>query len=75
MIQRRWISCREASEYLGLHIKTIYRLCYLRKIPFAKVPGIGVRVDKNKLDELLKTSEVIPKDHHRIFESSIGDKP
>ncbi len=50
---RRWLRVSEAAEYLGVHQKTIYRACGAGRIPAAKAPGIGIRIDKYKLDELL----------------------
>lgn len=57
-IERRWLKVSEASEYLGLHPKSIYRACCQRKIPFTKAPGIGVRIDKRELDALLERQGV-----------------
>jgi hypothetical protein len=53
-IERRWLKASEAGAYLGLHIKSIYRACRQRKIPCSKLPGIGMRIDKLKLDSLLE---------------------
>lgn len=53
-IERRWLKVSEAGEYLGLHPKSVYRSCSQRKIPFSRVPGIGVRIDKRELDALLE---------------------
>jgi excisionase family DNA binding protein len=52
-IERRWLKASEAAQYLGLHTKSIYRACRTHKLPYAKVPGIGVRIDKRGLDALL----------------------
>jgi excisionase family DNA binding protein len=59
-IEKRWLRVREAGEYLGLHPKSIYRACCQRKIPFSKVPGIGVRIDKRRLDAVLERQGVNP---------------
>jgi excisionase family DNA binding protein len=53
-MERRWLKVAEASEYLGLHQKSVYRACSERRIPFCKVAGIGVRIDKRELDLLLE---------------------
>ena len=53
-IERRWLKVSEAGEYLGMHPKSVYRSCSLRKIPFSRAPGIGVRIDKRELDALLE---------------------
>ena len=52
-LEKRWLTAAEAGEYLHLHPKSIYRACHERKIPYAKAPGIGVRIDKEGLDVLL----------------------
>ncbi|TFH49515.1 MAG: DNA-binding protein [Methanothrix sp.] len=53
-IERRWLTASEVGEYLALHPKSVYRACRNHKIPFSKAPGIGVRVDKVELDQLLE---------------------
>jgi excisionase family DNA binding protein len=65
-IERRWLKASEAGEYLGLHVKSIYRACHHREIPFSKIPGIGMRVDKQKLDALLETRGINPKDFGKV---------
>ena len=59
-IERRWLKVSEAGEYLGLHPKSVYRSCSLRKIPFSRAPGIGVRIDKRELDALLERRGLSP---------------
>ena len=51
--ERRWLKVSEAAEYLGLYKRSVYRACQECKLPHAKVPGVGVRIDKQALDELL----------------------
>ncbi len=53
-IERHWLKVSEAAEYLGLHPKSIYRGCRRGYLPFSRVPGIGIRIDKRELDGLLK---------------------
>ena len=69
-IERRWLKASEAGEYLGLHVKSIYRACRHRKIPFSKIPGIGMRIDKQKLDSLLEEQGTNPRD----FGKALGDR-
>lgn len=64
-IERRWLKVSEAGEYLGLHPKSIYRACSQGKIPFSKVPGIGLRIDKQELDELLEQEGFDPRESDR----------
>ena len=61
-IEKRWLKVSEAGEYLGLHPKSVYRACCQRKIPFSKAHGIGVRIDKRKLDALLECHGIKPKE-------------
>lgn len=53
-IERRWLKASEAGEYLGLHVKSVYRACKQKKIPFSKIPGVGLRIDRYLLDRLLE---------------------
>jgi len=62
MLTRRWITVKEASEYLSLHVQSIYRLTYQNRIPFYKKPGFGIRIDKPALDKLLENGEQLPSD-------------
>ena len=59
-IEIRWLTIRQASEYMGLHPKSLYRACLQGKIPSVKQPGIGRRVDRLALDKLLESREVGP---------------
>jgi len=59
-IERRWLKVSEAGEYLGMHPKSVYRSCSQRKIPFSRVSGIGVRIDKRELDALLERQGLSP---------------
>ena len=61
-IEMRWITIRQAAEYIGLHPKSLYRACQQGKIPSVKAPGIGRRVDKLALDRLLESREVGPEE-------------
>lgn len=52
-MERRWISVRTASEYLGIHEVTIRRLIDHGKIPAMKI-GRTIRVDLKKLNGQLE---------------------
>jgi len=58
MIERRWLTVKETAAYLNMHPQSIYRDCYRGKLPFSRVPGIGLRIDKRELDEQLKNNQV-----------------
>jgi excisionase family DNA binding protein len=53
MVERRWITIRQAAEYLSMNRQTIYALLYQNKIPGGRV-GRSWRVDKLKLDKELE---------------------
>ena len=51
--QRRWISPKQAAEYLDLSPAAIYRLASQKKLPAAQV-GHSLRIDLIALDEQLE---------------------
>lgn len=53
-MERRWISVRTASEFLGIHEITCRRLIDRGKIPAAKI-GRSIRIDLKKLNETLES--------------------
>ncbi len=59
-MERRWFKVKEIAEYLSLSPKTIYDLCSKGVLPFTKVKGVGLRIDKIKLDQVLEREEVMP---------------
>lgn len=59
-LERRWLTARETSEYLHLSLKGVYKACSGRKIPFTKISGLGVRVDRLMLDALLERLAISP---------------
>jgi excisionase family DNA binding protein len=60
-IERRFFKTSEIADYLGLNRKSIYRAIARRQIPAVKVPGIGIRVDKQRLDAILENQGVQPR--------------
>jgi excisionase family DNA binding protein len=52
-LERRFVSVRIASEYLGIHEVTCRRLIDKGQIPAAKIGG-SIRVDMRKLNEKLE---------------------
>jgi excisionase family DNA binding protein len=57
-IERRWFKISEIAEYLNLHPQSVYELWGKGIIPGTKIKGIGVRLDKKKLDELLEENSL-----------------
>jgi len=72
-IERRWLRVTEAGEYLGLHQKSVYRACSERRIPFCKIAGIGVRIDKHELDLLLESNGMSPRGFGKRLKEKHGD--
>jgi excisionase family DNA binding protein len=60
--KRRWLKISEAAEYLSMHPKSLYRACSQRKVPHCKAAGLGIRIDRIKLDAMLETLAVGPKE-------------
>jgi excisionase family DNA binding protein len=55
---RRWLKVMEAAQYLGSSPKGLYHSLSTRKIPFSKVRGIGIRVDRLELDKILERGQI-----------------
>jgi len=56
-VDRRWISIRETSTYLGIHEVTCRRLVDRGQIPAAKVGG-SIRVDLKALEKQMETQQI-----------------
>ncbi|MDH4271870.1 MAG: helix-turn-helix domain-containing protein [Candidatus Aminicenantes bacterium] len=48
---RRWLKVPEAASLLGLSIYHTYKLHRQGKLPSFRLPGMGVRVDRTRLEE------------------------
>jgi len=57
MLEKRWITPKEAANYLSLHLKTVYVKISKGEIPASRIGG-SIRVDKKKLDELMENNEL-----------------
>ena len=53
VIERCFFKVVEIVDYLDLNLKSIYRAIKRRQIPAIKAPGIGIRIDKTNLDQML----------------------
>lgn len=69
-IERRFFKTSEIAVYLDLNRKSIYRAIKRRQIPAIKLPGVGIRIDKAKLDAMLETQGV----QARAFGRRLGGK-
>jgi excisionase family DNA binding protein len=67
-IEKRWLTASETADYLHLNPKSVYRACHARKLPYAKVPGIGVRIDKREVDALLERESIDPREYGKRLE-------
>jgi excisionase family DNA binding protein len=59
MLQRKFLTVKEVSEYIGIKPDTIYTMVSQRRIPFTKV-GKLVKFDQTALDAWLKQHTVMP---------------
>lgn len=58
-LPKRYLDVREVAQYLGLSVKTIYRLVDDRKIPFVKPGGIdSLRFDIKAIDKWIEKQTV-----------------
>jgi len=55
---RRWLTVFETAEALRVHPVTIRKALSRGQIPFAKKPGIGIRIDWPRLERELERLEV-----------------
>ncbi len=53
IVGKRLLNVREAAQYLGLEVDTIYKKARLRELPCVKV-GRALRFDKQALDRLIE---------------------
>ena len=53
-----WFSIQEAAQYLGVSVRTLYRLINDNKIPFKLIPGTTkIRFKKRHLDIWIETGK------------------
>lgn len=53
----RWLKAREVAGLLGVSLGTVYRLHHRGQLPSFRLPGMGVRVDRKQLDELIAAAK------------------
>jgi excisionase family DNA binding protein len=56
-IGRRLLNVREAAQYLGLEVDTIYRKARLREVPCVKV-GRALRFDVKALEQYIEQHSI-----------------
>lgn len=52
-MERRWITVKECSLYLGLHLKSVYEKISRGEIPAARL-GRVLRVDLRRLEVMME---------------------
>ncbi len=52
----RWLKPCHAAFLMGASRETVYRLCAAGKLPSLKYPGLGIRIDRERLENLLDSS-------------------
>jgi excisionase family DNA binding protein len=55
------LTVRQAAEYLGTTVATLYSKVWRREIPFIKL-GRSVRFDVGDLDEMIEQAKVKPRE-------------
>jgi len=56
-MKRGLLNIKEASEYLGITVGSLYKLVWQRRIPFVKI-GKALRFDKEKIDKWIEENTV-----------------
>jgi len=52
-VGKRLLNVKEAAQYLGLEVDTVYKKARLRELPFVKV-GRALRFDVKELDRYIE---------------------
>ena len=60
-VGKRLLNVREAAQYLGLEVDTIYKKARLRELPSVKV-GRALRFDVKALDRYIEQNAIKPLD-------------
>lgn len=55
------LTTRQVAEILQIHLNSLYRLVYQRRIPFTKVSGM-LRFDPGALKQWIEKGRVQPED-------------
>ena len=59
---KTYFTVREASEFLKIHVHSLYRLIYAKQIPFIRKRGVGLRIDPDALEQWIEKGRVQPED-------------
>jgi len=55
------LTTRQVAEILQVHLNSLYRLVYQRRIPFTKVSGM-LRFDPRALERWIQKGKIEPED-------------
>ncbi len=55
----RWLSTKEASQYLGVNLRTLYRFIDEGELPAYKF-GRVIRLKENDLEHFVESSRIMP---------------
>jgi excisionase family DNA binding protein len=69
-VDKRLLNPREAAQYLGLKVDTIYKKARLRELPSVKV-GRCLRFDRNALDRLIEQHTIETIDRKEIASADL----
>ncbi|MCD6219045.1 helix-turn-helix domain-containing protein [Candidatus Calescamantes bacterium] len=53
-MEKRLLNIKEASEYLGIPMGSLYKLAWQKRLPFVVKIGRSLRFDKEKMDEWIE---------------------
>lgn len=59
---KAFLTVREAAEFIKIHIHSVYRLIYEKKIPFIRKHGVGLRIDSEALEAWIQKGKVEERD-------------
>lgn len=67
MAQKRLLTIEEASEYLGISKKTLYKWVHERKIPYVKIGRKCLRFDIEKLNKWIEEKTFVTLKVEKVF--------
>ena len=66
-MEKRLIGIKEASEYLGIPIGSLYKLVWQRRLPFVVRIGRSLRFDKERMDKWILENTIEVKDYEKVL--------
>ena len=59
---KEFLTAKEVSKLFQIHLHTVYRMVWLKMIPFIRKRGVGLRFDREALEAWIKEGRIEPKD-------------